>query len=72
MMDVMGRAAQLLFVSLKGSGTNDTKLVGVICGMYLFTSPLDQASQLQDHQKSVEAHIEGDLSGEQHMVREKV
>jgi hypothetical protein len=40
--------------------------------MYLFTSPLDQASQLQDHQKSVEAHIEGELSGEQHMVREKV
>lgn len=40
--------------------------------MYLFTSSLDQASQLQDYQKSVEVHIEGDLSGEQHMVREKV
>lgn len=30
-MDVMERAAQLLFVSMKGSGTNYTKLVGVIC-----------------------------------------
>jgi hypothetical protein len=70
MMGVM--AAQLLFVSMKGSGTNNTKLVGVICTCTLFTSPLDQASQLQDHQTSVETHIEGNLSSEQHMVREKV